>query len=45
MFIPSMAVITLAKWSNGEEECRVKTGDPSKVYKLWVQDMLGEWDE
>lgn len=38
-------VITLAKWSNGEEEYRVKTGDPSEGYKLWVKDMLGKWDE
>jgi hypothetical protein len=32
-------VIKLAKWSNGQQEFRISTGDPSKEYLDWVTEM------
>ena len=38
-------VIELAKWSNGEQEYRISTGEPSKKYLDWVKYMMGAYDE
>lgn len=38
-------VFELAKWSNGEEELRFTTGEPSDAYKAWVLECRGEFDE
>ena len=37
--------VTLARWSDGTENFRYTTGKPSKEYKKWVKEMLGERDE
>jgi hypothetical protein len=37
--------VSLAKWSNGHEEYHFTTGKPSKEYKKWVKEMLGEKDK
>ena len=36
--------LKLAKWSNGHEEYRFDTGEPSKEYLDWVEEMKGEYD-
>ncbi len=37
-------VIKLAKWSNGQEEYRINTGEPSKEYLDWVVEMCNGKD-
>ncbi len=32
-------IIRIAKWSNGSEEYRISTGEPSKDYIKWVAEM------
>jgi len=34
--------LTLAKWHDGTEEYRFKTGVPSDAYKKWVQEAFDE---
>lgn len=38
-------IVEKASWDNGESEYRVTTGTPSPEYEVWVQEMLGEYDE
>ena len=38
-------ILKLAKWSDGLQEYRFETGEPSPEYLQWVQLMLGEKDE
>ena len=38
-------ILSLAKWSDGHQEYRFETGEPSSEYLQWVQMMLGEKDE
>jgi len=38
-------VIKLAKWKNGESEYRISTGELTKEYFDWVEEMKGEYDE
>jgi hypothetical protein len=33
--------VTLAKWTNGQQEYRVDTAEPSKTYLKWVEEMKG----
>jgi hypothetical protein len=35
-------IVTEARWANGETERRVRTGEPTENYTIWVEDMLGE---
>jgi hypothetical protein len=37
-------VIEVAKWDNGYEEYRFWTGDESKEYTNWVNEMIGDKD-
>ena len=37
-------LLRLAKWSNGHEEYRFTTGEPSLKYLEWVEGMKGEKD-
>ena len=36
--------VTLARWSNGEQEYRFRLGNPSKSYLDWREEMLGRDD-
>ena len=35
--------IKLAKWDNGEIEYRINLEKPSKKYKEWIKNMLGDY--
>lgn len=37
--------IELAKWDDGQSEYRISTGEPSQIYKDWVLEMLGDYDD
>jgi hypothetical protein len=37
-------VVEVAKWDNGVEEYRISTGDQSKEYAIWVNEMIGDDD-
>ena len=38
-------VVTEARWENGHTEFRFKLGEPSNEYGIWVDEMVGDWDE
>ncbi len=38
-------ILKLARWDNGHREYRITTGEPSKEYLAWVEEMKGEYDE
>jgi hypothetical protein len=37
-------IIKEARWSNGQIELRISTGEPSIEYNKWVNNMLGLYD-
>ena len=37
-------IIKLAKWSNGQQEYRISTGEPSEEYLAWVKEMCAGED-
>lgn len=38
-------VVFLASWDSGTQEYRIRTDNMSSDYCLWVESMLGDWDE
>jgi len=38
-------VVKEARWTGGQKEHRVVTGDPSAEYLAWVEEMKGETDD
>lgn len=38
-------LVSLAEWSNGAKEYRLRTGNPSQEYLAWREEMLGEKDK